>query len=102
MFMVRSCPRVRDSLEMNSMETSPAPPTFRMMDRKWVSVIPAMGARIRGGSTFSCANSGISTPFARPFAGRHQEPILKALAAVYNAAHAPQFPNPPAAEFRSV
>src|SRR5262245_23134337 len=48
---VASTPRVSDSEEMNSMDTSPAPPQPRMIRRKALSVIPAIGARIRGGST---------------------------------------------------
>src|SRR5258706_8080068 len=50
MFRVCSTPRVNDSLEMNSIDTRPTSPILRMMERKCVSVIPAMGARTSGGS----------------------------------------------------
>ena len=43
--------RVRPSLEMNSIDTSPHPPIRRISNRKSRSVMPAMGARISGGST---------------------------------------------------
>ncbi len=42
--------RVIPSLLMNSIDTRPTPPTRLSSLRKWRSVIPAIGARINGGS----------------------------------------------------
>src|SRR6266581_4330421 len=50
MCRVFSLPRVSASEEMNSMVTRPTPPMRFRMSRKYWSVIPAMGARMRGGS----------------------------------------------------
>ena len=50
MCRVFSLPRVRASEEMNSIVTRPTPPMRFRMSRKYWSVIPAMGARMRDGS----------------------------------------------------
>src|SRR5215470_9284886 len=66
----RALPRVIASDEMNSIVTRPTPPMRRSISRYRWSVIPAMGARIRGGSIGTEPNRSMEPGILQPGAGQ--------------------------------